>query len=101
MAVPVEVTGRDAHVPRRLRLDLSCEIMSGPAKIVLGHPTLKNSGLLKAAAQDLGGLPDTPEDWIVASMNGAMKCPVGRCGQKCEAALNSSEESRCWTYTSG
>ena len=52
MAVPVEVRGWDACVPQRLRLDLSCDIMSAPAKIVLGYLTCKDLGLLMVAVQD-------------------------------------------------
>ena len=61
IVLPVQVASRDVNfrIPRRLHLDLSCEIMEAPASVVLGLPTLMETGLLKAVLTDsTEGFPD-------------------------------------------
>ena len=49
-AISAQVSSRELYhrIPRRLRLDLNCEIMDAPAAVVLGLPTLQSTGLLAA-----------------------------------------------------
>ena len=55
-AISAQVSSRELHhrIPRRLRLDLDCEIMDAPAAVVLGLPTLQSTGLLAAVLTQPG-----------------------------------------------
>ena len=72
LQVTGEVSSRDVsnRIPRRLRLDLQCEIMEAPAPLVLGLITLQSTGLLTAILSQPGEaeLPDLEDsdgvdDW--------------------------------------
>lgn len=72
LQVTGEVSSRNVsnRIPRRLRLDLQCEIMEAPAPLVLGLPTLQSTGLLAAILSQPGEaeLPDLEDsdgvdDW--------------------------------------
>lgn len=66
-----EVASRDVQhrIPRRLNIDLECEITAAPAGIVLGLPTLLKTGLLQAVlTESPAGFPDMQDtdgvdDW--------------------------------------
>ena len=62
LQVTGEVSSRNVsnRIPRRLRLDLQCEIIEAPAPLVLGLPTLQSTGLLAAILSQPGEaeLPD-------------------------------------------
>ena len=56
MTVNAQVSSRDLQhrIPRRLQLELNCEIMEAPAALVLGLPTLQSTGLLTAVLTQPG-----------------------------------------------
>ena len=96
MAVPVEVTGWDACVPQRLRLDLPCDIMSAPAKIVLGYLTCKDLGLLMVAVQDFAVAWHTRGLWYqqMGRWNAQWDCVVKSARHLCTATKNQSVAER-------
>ena len=93
MTVNAQVSSRDLQhrIPRRLQLELNCEIMEAPAALVLGLPTLQSTGLLTAvltqpgegqfpALDDSDGVEewgaDFPEDVVWPKLRGTKEQQV-------------------------